>query len=149
MTVIEELKSCLETRRDIKEIDLKIAELKGKLYSPKNQIISGMPKAMGGGSLIDSGLIRLELMTEKRKKLEANLNKQWENIQIRDTVRYLTETQYELIYLRFYEGSSWKEVMIKLDMSSNKVFKMFRITKSAIEKGRLVCKSYRKEDDDM
>lgn len=149
MTVIEELKSCLETRRDIKDLDLKIAELRGKLYSPKNQIISGMPKAMGGGSLIDSGLIRLELMTEKRKKLEANLNKQWENIQIRDTVRYLTETQYELIYLRFYEGSSWKDVMIKLDMSSNKVFKMFRITKSAIEKGRLVCKSYRKEDDDM
>ena len=149
MTVLEELNSCLETRQDIKDLDLKIAELRGKLYSPKNQIISGMPKAMGGGSLIDSGLIRLELLTDKRKKLEANLNKQWENIQIRDTVRYLTETQYELIYLRFYEGSSWKEVMIKLDMSSNKVFKMFRITKSAIEKGRLVCKSYRKEDDDM
>ena len=147
MTVIEELKSCLETRRDIKDLDLKIAELRGKLYSPKNQIISGMPKAMGGGNLMDSGLIRLELLTDRRKKLEANLNKQWENIQIRDTVRYLTETQYELIYLRFYEGSSWKEVMIKLDMSSNKVFKMFRITKSAIEKGRLVCKSYRKEDD--
>lgn len=143
MTVLEELNSCLETRQDIKDLDLKIAELRGKLYSPKNQIISGMPKAMGGGNLMDSGLIRLELLTDRRKKLEANLNKQWENIQIRDTVRYLTETQYELIYLRFYEGRSWKEIMIKLDMSSNKVFKMFRITKSSIEKGRLVCKSYR------
>lgn len=133
MSVKDELEICLEKRQEIKEVDLKIKELREKLCCPKIQIISGMPKATGGGSGIDGGLIMLEKLSEKKKMLEREIDKKWEEIQKIDEIRSLSENQYEIIYLRFYKGMIWKDIVTELNKSSNQVFKLFKKIKGILE----------------
>lgn len=134
---MRELQKCLLLRRKIDEISDRIYELRAKVTSPKNQIITGMPR--GGGSndnVNERYLIRLEYLIEKRHKLRKYQAKEW--IRAKNKIKEYsldTKTNFEetanLFFFRYVKGLSWNKCVAKLNTeyggwNSNKAFRINR-----------------------
>jgi DNA-directed RNA polymerase specialized sigma subunit len=125
---VRELQECLETKRRINEIDEKINTLKAAIYSPKNQIITGMPRGGNNENVIERYLIKLEDLKRKKSSLEKHQSEQWEIIL--QKLSNINEQERHLLYMRFMEGLSWNRcVMIMqkkyINWNLNKAFRVY------------------------
>ena len=135
------LNHCLELKGKIDLINDRIADIESKLSSPKNQIISDMPRGGGGGeSITDKLLDRKWALTEKKVMYEAELNSKW--IKIHKALNGIgaTEEQIVLFQLRFREGLLWKDCQKYMQKhygdtwNENKVYRVNRTLLSKMHK---------------
>ena len=131
-----ELDECLEVARKIKDIEDDILELESRTMSPKNQIITNMPK--GGGSQ-DSGqdryLIKLEKLQARKNYWCATLNSKWNiaKLALINHANVKDTRTFELLKLRFYYGYPWKKCAARMsekhsteNWNINKCFRVYR-----------------------
>jgi hypothetical protein len=126
---VKELTECLDTKRKINKKREKIQELRMRILSPKNQIITGMP--FGGGSTenaVDKYLVTLERLEKQEKALKNYQKKQWKKAC--EKIGDISEQNKELLYLRFMKGYQWKKCVIILNdkygrWSVNKAFYIY------------------------
>lgn len=131
-----ELDECLKVVRKIKDIEDDILELESRTMSPKNQIITNMPK--GGGSQ-DSGqdryLIKLEKLQAQKNYWCGILNSKWNiaKLVLINSANVKDVRTFELLKLRFYYGYPWKVCAAKMKKEHpeekwniNKCFREYR-----------------------
>ena len=131
---MRELDECLRITRKIAETKEKIEELEALSMSPRNQIISDMPRG-GGGTMnaAESYIIRKEKLERQLTLLKEERAEVW---------KIVTDMQHELnqskkvesmLWFRFCNGYSWKKCVSKLEekypaeeWSANKCFRIYR-----------------------
>ena len=131
---MQELKECLTIRRKIEKIDDKILTLKEKSLSPKNQIITGMPRGGGfNGGNLDDYLIKVEQMKAEKNTLQKSLDKLWEQRQQELSQADIDTTNILMLKRRFYFGYSWRKCAARMAMdypskkwNENKCFRVYR-----------------------
>lgn len=125
------LSECLDLCRYIKEKKEEIEEIEAMLYTPKNQIISDMPKGQSNENVTDKLLAKKERLTAHKTEAEKALQEKWnEAIKVLCQSK-VTKQQAQLMYLRFHEGKSWKDctpIMRRLYgfWNENKTFREYR-----------------------
>lgn len=124
-----ELESCLELRRKINDIDDKISILRAAILSPKNQVITGMPRSGNTENLIDRYLIRSEMLQIEKEQALNQLSETWNVVQSKTGA--LTTQEKELLFFRFVEGNAWKKCAYLMNKkyggwNINKVFSTYR-----------------------
>lgn len=125
---MEELVKCLEIKKEINKLDGRIEELRSRILSPKNQIITGMPRGGGGDNAIESYLLKLEEREQEKERLLNNQQEQWDIALSK--FRYISIESIELMYFRFIEGMPWKKCVIEVNkkykgMTINKAFRIY------------------------
>lgn len=127
------LDDCLEKTRKIKEIEEQIEELKSRVMSPKNQVITGMPRGGGGGNQSESYIVKLERLEVRKKKTEEERNELWHKITAALCEKSVKATYIQLLQYRFYYGMQWKKCCKLMcekypegHWNMNKVFRVYR-----------------------
>lgn len=132
---MQELDNCLEYTRDIKAKDEIILEIRYRTLSPKNQIITDMPKGGGGNSnLMDSYLVKIERIERSKDALKEKRKLEWEKAKAKFNDTGITNAEtVELMRLRFCCGLSWKKCALKMKelypeskWNINKCFRVYR-----------------------
>lgn len=128
------LKNLRDINEEIKQIDEKIIEIRERITSPKNQIISDMPKGSGTTeNALDNALTKIERLEERKAVLNDSLVSEWHTC--RETFKscHITLQQIELIKYRYYYGLSWKQCTALMKKrhpkeiwNENKVFRLHR-----------------------
>ena len=126
---MRELDVCLDIRRKITEIDEKISVLRAAILSPKNQVITGMPRSGSSDNQIDRYLIRCEKLSQQKEQKLEQLKGAWEVAE--NKIPNLTEQEKNLLFLRFVEGCAWKKCAFRMNekygsWNINKVFRTYR-----------------------
>ncbi len=131
----EYLDKCFSIAKQIKDVDEDIEELQSSEMSPKNQIMTYMPK---GGNIqlnkLELYIIELERLEEKKNDLIELLNQTWdiaESILIKSGI---TQSNYrKMMKFRYYHGYSWKKCAIKMkevypsdNWNENKCYRVHR-----------------------
>lgn len=110
------LDECLSISEKIKEIEDEITELESRTMSPKNQIISDMPK--GGGKQvnnIESYLIKLEKLTQKKEDKKRELELWWKiTLDEFKKIGVIEEEKISLMKYRYYYGYEWKKCLCEM-----------------------------------
>lgn len=147
---MKELDSCLNLRRKINDIDEKIKTLQAAILSPKNQVITGMPR---GGNNSDNAIERYLVKLEKLQRLKDNLLSHqksiWVDIEDKAKAANIPEQDIYLLYLRFVKGKKWNKCAVKMNKkygnwNINKVFRIYRrtidiLSSSCTNNGHNVC----------
>ena len=129
-----ELIRCFDLAQLIQEVDRDIMEVKFSELSPKNQVITDMPK---GGSVInpiESYIIRMERLEKRKECLCNDLNIMWGAALAKlKSVGIIEETTIVMLMLRFKNGCSWDKCANTMDSiypnanwNSNKCFRVYR-----------------------
>ena len=130
---MRELDECLRITRKINEIRERIEELKSMAMTPRNQIISDMPKGGGTMNATENYIIRLEKLESQIKLLQKERAEAW-NV-VSDMLHELNrrEEVKTMLWLRFCNGYSWKKCVAKLEekypsetWNTNKCFRIYR-----------------------
>ena len=127
---INTLRDCKHVNDEIKHIEEEIQNLKYRAMSPRQAIISDMPK----GSPIENDkmadlMVKFEELEEKYKDmLQELLDKQHE---VELLIESLDPLERDLIRYRYVDGMSWTDIQEKLDLSQRT---SFRIHKRALDK---------------
>ena len=136
---MRELNECLELSQKIAEKQELICELKARVYTPRNQVISDMPRGGGGENEIENYIIKLEKIETLVKHLKKKRCNLWQ---------YLIETMYKcnitdtetlkLLYFRFYKGFPWdvcsKQMQQAFPNGKWNLNKCFRVYRSVLYK---------------
>ena len=129
---MRELDECLRLKRRIEELDEKILEIRERALSPKNQIISDMPKGGGGGNPIEEYLIKSEKLEKERSRCKRALEEQWRSITETFKTLGISNTYELLMKYRFYYGLTWRNCtkLIQKDdpdtvWDENRVFRVY------------------------
>lgn len=127
------LDECLEKTRDIKDIEEEIEELRERAMSPKNQVITGMPRGSAGGNQSDSYMVKLERKEAKQKRLIRERDELWEEVTKALNAKEVKREHVILLQYRFIKGYPWKKccsIMCKRypddNWNMNKVFRVYR-----------------------
>lgn len=131
---MREFEECFELAKKIKDINEDILELKSKVMSPKNQIISDMPKGKGGTNEIESYIIRLERLERIVTGLKLERALKWNTAGVIIDACGITDKEtLDMLQLRFYHGYSWNRVAAYMKKkyptkkwNVNKCFRVFR-----------------------
>lgn len=124
---MREFDACLETRRKIIVVQEQITEIEARLYSPRNQVITDMPKGRGGNANgNDALLIKAERLRDRRAALYDNLVSQWRTCDGLLTIIDAKSNEIELMKLRFYYGLSWDKCSKEMNWNINKCFRTYR-----------------------
>lgn len=138
------LSECYELTKQIKELEEKILEIETVLYSPRNQIISDMPKGGGGTeSTVDKLLYKLDQLKEKRKEIKQAHAEKWKEIS--KMLCCCTYDEKMLFKLRFYYGLEWKACSIVMSNETHRKWdenRIFRVYRS-------VCENYTKNHKEI
>lgn len=128
---MQKLDDCLSKTRKIKEIEERITELRESVMSPKNQLITGMPRGGAGGNQSESYIVKLERLEDRRKKLIRQRDELWEEIIY--TLGEAKEEYIALLQYRFFKGLQWKKCCTLMcnkypdsGWNMNKVFRVYR-----------------------
>lgn len=126
------LEKCLELNGRIIRTDENIFILKEVAYSPRNQVINGMPRSEGGNAL-EKYLVKLEKYKNKRLHLKNELLTTWKKAAAIMGDNDISAEDIMMMYYRFFKGLAWKQVnneMQKLYKHSgwneNKCFRVYR-----------------------
>ena len=132
---MQELNECLNLAREIKEKRELLAEMQYRSISPKNQILSGMPRG-GGAQLnqIERNLIQSEKLKKAIRALEHERLETWKCATFRLKKAGVTNDEHiKLLEMRFFYGFSWKKcnaIVTNLFPNSkwdiNKCFRVYR-----------------------
>jgi len=106
---VKQLKKCLSIRRRIQDIDERIKEYKYSAMSPKNQIITDMPRSHSSENGSDNYLLKVEKYEHKKELLLSELNDTWNCILNTYKQNDVPKETIILIHYRFYCGNSWKK----------------------------------------
>ena len=135
MTAFDE---CIELRRSINEIDEKILSLRETIYSPRNQVISGMPRG-GGSNAIEQYLIKVDKLIDIKNLREKRLSNLWNETVCTMQAHGIKEEYINLMYYRFYLGLPWKHSCSRVQenytsqkWNENRVFRVYRMILSKI-----------------
>ena len=131
---MKEFDKCFNTRRKINDIDEDIYELRCAVGSPRNQIITDMPKGSGGtGNALDNAVIKLEKLERKRKLILSRLEEEWVVCESIMKACNISEKHKEVMRLRYFKGLSWSKCLkaIKEEYSEekwndNKIYRIHR-----------------------
>lgn len=102
---MRQLDECMELRERINKVNEQIIELKTKIMSPKNQIISDMPRGGKQSNSIEAYIIKHEKLERKKTVLMNELEEIWQTIDM----SHLSDAQCKLLHLRYYCGLEWKK----------------------------------------
>lgn len=136
---MRELKELLSIARQIDEIDEKIDSLKAVAYSPKNQIITGMPRGGVSENPIEKYVVKIEKLERRKAGLIAYQREQWEAVNDK-LATFAKEEEIYLMYARFVRGLTWKKAVDEInrlhgcDWGINKAFRVFGKVNSKLEK---------------
>ena len=137
---MKELTECLNIKRKIDEIDEKLYELRAAILSPKNQVITGMPRSGGGvdNNAIEKYIIKAERLEAKREKLKAYQIELWQGIMHKCNKAHIPKKDRSLLYFRFIKGMSWKACTNEMQKrykkwNINTTFRRYRKTLYALE----------------
>lgn len=130
-----ELSICLELIKKIKEKNELILEIKYRTLSPKNQIISDMPR--GGGmktNVMDDYLVKVERLQQTKETFQNLLEHEWNNaVKTLEKIGVKDRETVELMKLRFYYGLPWEKCADKMQerypdgrWNTNKCFRVYR-----------------------
>lgn len=130
---MKELEECLELRREIIKVDERISEL--KVITPKNQVITGMPRGGNTVNTADRYLVRLENLNTKRDAMELRLNSKWGRVKRALKEAEIRNEHIFMLKVRFYFGKDWNtcaNIMAEKfgveKWNTNKCFRVFRAT---------------------
>ena len=130
---MKELDECLAKTRKIKEINEDIAELRDRAFSPKNQIITGMPRGGAGGNQSDSYIVKLERLEDRQERLIHERDSLWDGIYEALTSKNIKAEHITLLRHRFYSGLQWPKCCKLMceeypgnKWNMNKVFRVYR-----------------------
>ena len=112
----ERLRRYREIKREAKQIRDKLEEVESRLYSPKGQLLTGMPSAPSheGGTvteaLIDRHAQLVEMYQEQLATLEA------EQLAVETAIASLDDpTARRLMRYRYLDGLKWEEVCVRIN----------------------------------
>ena len=130
---MQKLDECLAKTRRIKELEEEIEEIRERAMSPRNQIITGMPRSSGGQNQSESYIVMIERREAAIDRLTKNRDQLWD-----ETVDFLRGKNVNHVYImllryRFYCGLPWQkccDLMCEEDPTGkwniNKVFRVYR-----------------------
>lgn len=135
---MKELNECLNTKRQIDEINEKICKLKAIILSPKNQVITGMPRGGNSENAVEKYMIKVEELEDKKRRLAKYQMEQWHYIQTRAENAHISYENIRLLFLRFCMGYSWKRCTRQMqeeygNWNINKVFAIYRKIRKTLE----------------
>lgn len=129
---MRELDECLELKREINKKHNKIVEIEAIITSPKNQIITGMPRSGSNDNAMDRYLIKKEKLQEQKENLQKQLDEKWDYVLSIFAKSDITVETAELLQLRFYKGLPWKICVLRLQKkhpkngwNKNKAFRLY------------------------
>ena len=130
---MKELESCLRLRRKINDIDEKIKTLRAAILSPKNQVITGMPRGGNNDNAIERYLVKCEKLQRRKDILLSHQKSIWLDIEDKAKAANIPEQDIYLLYLRFVKGKKWNKCAVKMNKkygnwNINKVFRIYRRT---------------------
>lgn len=129
---MKELDECLKAKREIDDINEKIDTLRAAILSPKNQVITGMPRGGNNDNAIERYLLKVEKLEKRRTTLINYQLERWELIEDKN----LPEQEQRLLFLRFMLGYSWKKCCARLheEYGGWNIDKIFRVYRSICKK---------------
>lgn len=110
---------------------MRLYELKTVIVSPKNQVITGMPHGSGNAeNAIEKYIIKAERLEQKRQHMNDYQEQQWKKAQKK--MKYATEEEKRLLYLRCVCGLPWKKCVMMMNevegyrnWNINKAFRVY------------------------
>ena len=121
--MVEVLKNYKHITDEIKHIEEEIHILRSRAMSPRQPIISDMPK----GSPIENDamaalMVKFEELEEKYKVLLNDLLDKQRDIE--SIIESLDPLERELIRYRYIDGWSWHKIQIKFGCSRRTIFRL-------------------------
>lgn len=129
---MKELDECLNIKRKIDEIENKINTLRMAVLSPRNQVITGMPKSVNNTeSAMDRFLVKIEKLEQQKESLLNQQKEHWNVVISRAREARISGQEVKLLYIRFVKGYAWKKCSLALQQeygnwNINKVFRTYR-----------------------
>lgn len=137
---MRELDECYSVAKKINDKNDEIFELKMKIGSPKNQIITDMPRGGNPENAIENYLFKLERLQKKIKTLETQRDLIWNRAKeiMREYDILGDKEAVSMLYFRYYKGFPWKEcarlLMIGYKNSNWNENKCFRVHRKILDK---------------
>lgn len=133
MYIVNQFEECKKMVDKIRRKRELIAEINDKLYSPKNQIVSDMPRGGATENIIDKYLEKKQCEEEAIKELQKQLTEKWNGIETRLKEKGTNQENIILMYERFICSKSWqscvdymKERYPSGNWNANKAFRTYR-----------------------
>lgn len=142
------LTNLLTINKKIGKIDNDIIEIRERITSPKNQIISDMPKGSGATeSVIDTALAKIERLEKRKSYWHDTLMSEWLECEEVLSKCGLTREHIELMKFRYYHALKWEHCLVMMKKrhttmiwNKNKVFRMNRqVVENCFKNGYEVC----------
>ena len=127
---MRELKELLNVARRLDEIDEQIISLKSVAYSPKNQVITGMPRGGKSENPIEKYVVKIEKLEKRKETLIAYQLEEWYVMKFK-LKKFATDEEIHLMFARFVKGLSWEKAVNELndkfstDWGINKAFRVY------------------------
>ena len=110
---MQELDECFEIAEELNDHRNKITELKLKTMSPKNQIITDMPKGKGGANSIENYIQRLERLEKIERNIIRKQKSKWAAAKAKLAEKGITDNEtLDMLQERYSNGYMWKFVAV-------------------------------------
>jgi hypothetical protein len=124
---MREFDICLETHRKLEAVNEQIIELESVVYSPRNQIISDMPRGRGGNTNgNDALLMKLDRLRQREKILLVARASQWRICEEMLMSVGAKQSEIQLMCLRFFFVLPWNDCARAMNWNINKCFRIYR-----------------------
>ena len=108
---------------ELEQIKEQILSIKALILSPKNQVITGMPRGGGGNSdKIGEVLCKIEHLENKYLDKYNQLLREREKIE--EAISTLESKERLLIRYRYIDGNAWEDIADKLNYSIDNIYKL-------------------------
>lgn len=138
---MKELDEILELRSMIKDINEKIETIKSAVTSPRTHSMSSIGCMSSHiGNPIENYITRQEEYETKKKRLVAELEEKWNELDSRMVELQIDKSHRMLMLFRFNRGLSWKEATEKMKKiegniwNENRAFRYYRKVISILQK---------------
>lgn len=114
----ERLSRYRDIKREAKQIRDKLEEVESRLYSPRGQLLTGMPSAPspGGGTVTEVLIDRHAQLVQQYQEQLAALER--EQLAVETAIASIEDpTTRMLLRYRYIDGLKWEEVCVRLKYS--------------------------------
>ena len=111
----ERLRRYVEIKKEVRQIRDQLEEIESRLYSPKGQLLTGMPSAPSheGDTITESLMDRHEQLVQMYQERLADLDE--EQLAIETAIASLEDpTARRLMRYRYIDGLKWEEVCVRI-----------------------------------
>lgn len=130
---MRELDEILKTRKKMRDIEIRIYELREIVRQPKSQIISDMPRGGDRKNTIEEYIVKLERLESKLHSLQKYIDEVWIGVEHIFDDCDIPIMHRKLMAFRFYDGNQWRKC-VKLmaekyhgvKWNENKLFRIYR-----------------------